>query len=105
VPFYFHEPLDARALETMFAPKAGQLTLLNHPHLGMKAAVDAGRYSGRILGHIDGKRSFGQIFDLVRADPAARAPTDEELFADFKPVYELLNAIERILLRHASVPM
>jgi SAM-dependent methyltransferase len=105
VPFYFHEPLDPRALETMFAPKPGQLTLLNHPHLGMKAAVDAGRYSGRILGHIDGKRSFGQIFDLLRADTAARAPTNEELFADFKPVYELLNAIERILLRHASVPM
>lgn len=104
VPFYFHEPLDPRALETMFAPKDG-LTLLRHPHLGMTAAVDAGRYSGKILRHIDGQRSFGQIFDLVRADPAVRpqSPDNATLFADFKPVYELLNAIERILLRHVSV--
>jgi SAM-dependent methyltransferase len=106
VPFYYHEPLDPRALETMFAPKNGEVTLLRHPHLGMTAAVDAGKYSGKILGHIDGKRTFGQIFDLVRADPAAKleAPDNAALFADFRPVYELLNAIERILLRHVSVP-
>lgn len=106
VPMYFHEPLDPRALESMFAPKNGAMTMLNHPHLGMKAAVDAGKYSGKILRHIDGKRSFAQIFNLVRNDPAVRpaAPDDATLFADFKPVYELLNAIERILLRHSSAP-
>jgi SAM-dependent methyltransferase len=106
VPFYFHEPLDPRALEAMFAPKNGALTQLSHPHLRMTAAVDAGRYSGKILRHIDGKRSFAQIFDLVRADPAAGSspPANEALFADFRPVYELLNAIERVLLRHASAP-
>lgn len=105
VPMYFHEPLDPRALEAMFAPKPGP-TMLQHPHLGLTAAVDAGKYSGKILRHIDGKRSFAQIFNLVRNDPAVRpaAPNDAALFADFKPVYELLNAIERILLRHASVP-
>jgi 2-polyprenyl-3-methyl-5-hydroxy-6-metoxy-1,4-benzoquinol methylase len=104
VPFFFHEPLDPRVLEQLFAPKQGAPTLLHHPHLGLKAAVDAGRYSGKILGHIDGKRSFGQIFDLVRADPAMRAdaPGNEALFSDFKPVYDVLNAIERLLLRHAS---
>lgn len=106
VPFYFHEQLDPHALETMFAPRNGELTQLHHPHLRMKAAVDAGRYAGKILRHIDGKRSFAQIFDLVRADPAVRpaSPDNAMLFADFKPVYELLNAIERILLRHSSVP-
>lgn len=106
VPFYFHEPLDPRALEAMFAPKNGQLTQLQHPHLRMTAAVDAGSYSGKILRHIDGKRTFATIFDLVRADPAVRAaaPGNQALFADFKPVYELLNAIERLLLRHSSVP-
>jgi hypothetical protein len=105
VPMYFHEPLDPRGLESMFAPKAGP-TMLRHPHLGLTAAVDAGKYSGKILRHIDGKRSFAQIFNLVRNDPAVRpaAPDDAALFADFKPVYDLLNAIERILLRHSSVP-
>lgn len=104
VPFFFHEPLDPRALETMFAPKNGQPTMLNHPFLGMAASIDAGRYSGKILGRVDGKRSFGQIFELVRADPACAgaAPDDATLFADFRQSFETLNAIERLLLRHAS---
>jgi SAM-dependent methyltransferase len=104
IPFYFHEPLDARALEQMFAPKGGPLTLLAHPHLGLNAAVDAGRYSGQVLGLIDGKRSFGEIFDLLRTRLGGRAPAPDNatLFADFAPTYALLNAIERLLLRHVS---
>jgi 2-polyprenyl-3-methyl-5-hydroxy-6-metoxy-1,4-benzoquinol methylase len=104
VPFFFHEPLDGRALEAMFAPKAGQPTILHHPFLGMTAAVDAGRYSGKVLRHVDGKRTFGQIFDMVRSDPAvaAAAPDNAALFADFRATYEVLNAIERLLLRHRA---
>ena len=104
IPFFFHEPLDPKALEAMFAPKQGKLTVLRHPHLGMQAAVDAGKYTGRILGHVDGRRSFGEIFDLVRASlgAGAPAPDDATLFADFQPTYALLNAIERLLLRHVS---
>ncbi len=104
IPFYFHEPLDPKALANMFAPKNGALTLLAHPHLSLKAAVDAGLYAGQVLGHIDGMRSFGQIFDLVRAGMAGRGPLPDNaaLFADFAPVYGLLNAIERLLLRHVS---
>jgi ubiquinone/menaquinone biosynthesis C-methylase UbiE len=104
IPFFFHEPLDPVALEALFAPKNGQPTFLNHQFLGLKAAVDAGRYSGKVLRHVDGKRTFGQIFDMVRADPACRAaePNNAALFADFRATYELLNAIERILLRHVS---
>jgi ubiquinone/menaquinone biosynthesis C-methylase UbiE len=103
VPMYFHEQLDPVALEAMFAPKNGP-TILRHPFLGMSAAVDAGRYSGKILRHIDGRRSFGQIFDLVRASPGCAGVGDAALFADFRPTWELLNAIERILLRHVSCP-
>jgi len=104
IPFFFHEPLDPKALETMFAPKNGKLTVLGHPHLGLRAAVDAGEYAGAILGLIDGKRSFGEIFDLVRARTRAgqAAPDDAALFAGFQPTYDLLNAIERMLLRHVS---
>jgi hypothetical protein len=106
VPFYYHEPMDARGLETMFAPKHGQPTLLRHQFLGLTVAIDAGKYAGKVLRHIDGVRSFAQIFALVRADPACRAaaPDDATLFADFRPTYEALNAIERLLLRHASCP-
>jgi len=52
--------------------------------------------------HIDGRRTWGEVF--ARAEPAiqAAAPTDEALFEDFGEIYELLNAIERLLLRRPS---
>lgn len=103
VPFYFHEPLDGKQLEALFAPKAGRPTVLQHKFLGLTVEVDAGRYAGKILRHIDGERTFGQIFALLRADPACGSlPSDAALFDDFRPVFETLNAIERLLLRHAS---
>jgi 2-polyprenyl-3-methyl-5-hydroxy-6-metoxy-1,4-benzoquinol methylase len=105
VPFFYHEPLDAATLQAMFAPKNGAPTRLQHKFLGLTVDVDAGRYSGKILGLIDGKRTFDQIFAQLRADPANGVlPDDAALFADFRPVYETLNAIERLLLRHVSCP-
>jgi SAM-dependent methyltransferase len=104
VPFFYHEPLDAGTLQAMFAPKPGP-TRLQHQFLGLTVDVDAGRYSGKILGLVDGKRSFGDIFSLLRADPAnGPLPDDAALFADLRPVYDTLNAIERLLLRHVSCP-
>lgn len=102
VPFFFHEPLTGQVLEPVFTSKDGAPITLQHAFLGLKVKVNAGRYSGRILRHIDGQRSFQQVFDLVRADPALRAapPDNATLFADFHDSYQVLNAIERILLRH-----
>lgn len=104
IPFFFHENLTGPGVAPIFAPKEGP-TILHHEFLGLTTPVDAGKYSGMIMRHLDGKRSFGQIFELVRAEPACRAaaPDDATLFADFRPVYEALNAIERLLLRHASL--
>ncbi|HEY5799562.1 MAG TPA: class I SAM-dependent methyltransferase [Burkholderiaceae bacterium] len=104
IPFFFNEPLTGPSLEPMFTPKDGQPVFLQHPFLGLKVAVQAGRYAGTVLRHIDGQRTFAQIFELVRADPRHRAapPGDTALFADFRSTYEALNAIERMLLRHVS---
>jgi hypothetical protein len=46
----------------------------------------------------------GEVFARVRAEPAlqAAAPTDDALFEDFREIYEILNAIERLLLRRPS---
>ncbi|MES2151027.1 MAG: class I SAM-dependent methyltransferase [Pseudomonadota bacterium] len=100
IPFFYHEALDGKVLEALFAPKAGAQTMLRHEFLGMTAHFDAGNYSGRILGLVDGQRSFGQIFELLRA--GAAAPDNAALFADFRQSYEVLNGIERLLLRHVS---
>lgn len=104
IPFFFHEALSGPALEAMFTPKDGKPVVLRHDFLGMTALVEAGNYSARIFRHLDGKRTFQQIFDLVRADAAlaGAAPDNVTLFDDFRPAYEALNAIERLLLRHVS---
>lgn len=104
VPFFFHEPLTGAALEPVFTSRDGGPITLHHGFLGLTVQIDAGRYSATILRHVDGERTFQQIFDLVRAEPAWRnaPPDDAALFADFRPSYEALNAIERLLLRHAS---
>lgn len=78
--------------------------MLDHSHTGIKLMVSPGKYVSRILFHIDGQKSFGEIFELVRADDTLKGPTpnDEELFADFAATYEIFNSIERILLWHKS---
>ena len=51
--------------------------------------------------YIDGKRTFADIFALVKAEDKFRKspPGDDELFADFKCLYDFFNAIDRLLLR------
>ena len=104
VPLFYHEPITGPELSRIFRQSHGRPFMLDHSHTGIKLMVSPGKYVSRILFHIDGQKSFGEIFDLVRADDTLKGPTpnDEELFADFAPMYEFFNSIERILLRHES---
>jgi hypothetical protein len=70
----------------------------------MRLQLDPGVYSRYVLRFIDGRRSFREIFDLVRAEPRFRkaAPDDSALFADFRPFYDALRAVDRILLRSSN---
>lgn len=79
--------------------------IMDHAHSGFSFALDAGRYGKFILKFIDGARSFGQVFDLVRGeDKFRKAPPDNNtLFADFEPIYRQLSLIERMLLRRQDV--
>ena len=102
VPFFFHEPMTGEQMAQVFAGSRGQPFLLRPQHSGVSATVSPGRYGPQILRLIDGQRSFGAIFEQFRADwhGKAAAPDDDVLFADFAPVYEILNALDRLLLRH-----
>ena len=102
VPFFFHEPMTGESISRVFAASRGQSFMLRHQHSGMALNVHPGRYGPQILRLIDGQRSFGAIFEQFRADwhGKAAAPDNATLFADFQPVYEVLNALERLLLRH-----
>jgi SAM-dependent methyltransferase len=107
VPFFFHDALNGAMLAGIFeASKKGHPVMLQHGPSRTVAQVDAGKYASRVLRQIDGKRCFGEIFDLVRKSlPSyADAPDDAQLFADFCDTFEALNAIDRMLLRHREAP-
>jgi SAM-dependent methyltransferase len=108
VPFYYHEPLNGEIMAKLFRTNHGKPFVMNHAHSGVSVMVNPGRYGASILSMIDGQRSFGQIFEILRSMQTAagqRPVTDQEFFDDFRDGYEVLNAIERLLLRHQSVTL
>ena len=101
IPFLFHEPVTGTELAAVFARSQGQPFVLDHAHTGVSISIHPGKFGPAILRHIDGQNTFRKIFNLVRRDPAFRtlAPQDDILFADFRTIYETMNALERLLLR------
>ncbi|MBY0573498.1 MAG: class I SAM-dependent methyltransferase [Undibacterium sp.] len=104
IPFFVHDPFCGRALGELFVQKGDEPTVLHHQELGAMLVAYPGKYSSKIFTHIDGQRTFQEIFELVRAEPECRnaPPDNEQLFADFRQPFDALNSIERILLRHLS---
>ncbi len=60
--------------------------MIDHAHTGLSLVLDPGRHAPSILRHLDGARSFGEIFRRVRDDRHvdAKELPDEALFADFR---------------------
>ena len=102
VPFFFHEPLTGDVLAQVFSSNRGQPFMLRHQHSGVSVMVNPGKYGPQILRLIDGKRSFGDIFDQFRADWRGKsvAPDNQVLFSDFAESYDTLNALDRLLLTY-----
>jgi SAM-dependent methyltransferase len=102
VPFFFHEPVTGAELFNLITRHHDRAFVLNHSFSGITTRVDPGRFAKYVLKHVDGTRTFRQIFDRVRAEPvcAGRAPGDDELFADFAGFFGVLHALDRLLLRH-----
>lgn len=104
VPFLFHEPVSGRDLAALIRRNNSKPFVLNHAHTAISVLIDPGRFGAAIFDHLDGQRSFGEIFALVRKDTAS-APDDATLFRDFQPLYDFLTSIDRLLLRHCSVTL
>lgn len=109
VPMFFHEAVTGPEMENIFNTNKnkGRIFTLQHPEVGVAFPVNPGKYGARILREIDGKKSFSEIFDIVRNDIQYRFdyPTDEILFASFKESYDALTSMDRLLLRHRDVPL
>jgi hypothetical protein len=107
VPYLFHEPVTGPELAKIFARSRGQPFVLDHQWSGVSVRVTPGPHVPAILERIDGRRTFGAIFAEVRALPAFRGapPGDAALFDEFREAYEVLNAIDRLLLVHPDHPL
>ena len=107
IPFFYHEPLTGEVVAQVFGSNKGQPFRLNHQHSGVSLMVNPGKYGAKILGLIDGQKSFGEIFDQFRAgwQGQAAAPDNAALFADFAESYDTLNALERLLLKHPDATL
>jgi len=105
VPFFAHEPISGPELSAMIHRNTAQPLVMDHAHSGFSFQVDTGRYVKFVFKFIDGQRSFGEVFDLVRREDKFRKapPDDAALFEDFEPIYRKLSLIERILLRRRGV--
>src|SRR5262249_22644568 len=103
VPFFFHEPVTGHDLAALIRRHNNLPFVVEHTHSGVAVRVDPGKFSAHILQHMDGNSSFAEIFSRVRAEPELRAspPTDQALFGGFRAFFDLLNAIDRLLLRHS----
>ncbi len=97
VPFFANEPAAGADFVRLIDAHGNQPFALRHGLSGLLHVVDPARYVKSIFAHLDGKRTFGEIFSLVRG--GAATPTDAELFDEFRPWYVALESIERLLLR------
>lgn len=102
IPFFCHEPVTGPDLSAIIHRSTEVPFIMRHSHTGISLPLDVGRFGKFILKYIDGRRSFAEIFALVRGEEKFRRspPDDATLFADFAPLYGFLNAIERMLLTH-----
>lgn len=70
------------------------------------AKLIIGKYTKQIIKHLSGNNSLKDIFQLVGTEiDNGNKPDDEEFFHDFMNIYEPLNLLGLVVLRHRSVPV
>lgn len=98
VPFFLY--FDARDLAGHFRNAAGRECGLNYRQ--STVSFEVGRHSADIVALIDGSRSLGEVFELVRSQTTGTI-ADSELLNDFMAFYRPLNCLDILLLRHRSI--
>ena len=98
VPFFLY--FDSGNLGQHFRDAAGRECAISYRHSTVR--FEPGRYSAELVEAIDGSRSIGEMFDLVRKRIGVQLPR-EELWRDFMAFYQPLNSLDVILLRHRTI--
>lgn len=109
VPFIAHENITgtelARYIDGEQQRSRNGRILMNHLQTGMVLELNPGRWAKYILNNLDGQKSFGDIFNLIRGIDKFKKnpPSNEELFEDFRELFDFLRSIDRLLLRHSTM--
>jgi SAM-dependent methyltransferase len=101
VPFFFPLPMDGVSA-VIAAASDGKAVDIDRQN-GLRARFKPRQHTEAIFKFLDGMRTLAQIFAQVRQQPNSSQVTDEELLADFRPIYNVLNRLDVLLLRHQSV--
>ena len=101
IPFFITEEHPARGeeLAALIEHHKREPFLLRHSQSGLALPITCGKYVHSIFSHLNGERSWREIFARVRAGVAANPPSDAVLFDDFQPWFDALGLIDRMLLR------
>ena len=102
IPFFITEehPASGEELAALIERHNYEPFLLQHGQSGLALPITCGRYCHQVFGHLNGERSWHQIFERVRKGIAFDRPSDANLFDDFRPWFDALTSIDRMLLRH-----
>ncbi len=94
--------LSADRLIAIIRQHGSKPFMVNDTDAQIAGYLDPGRFGEHVIKNINGQRDFREIFATVREDPAVRAiqPSEQELFSDFRNLFDFLRNIDRILLRH-----
>lgn len=101
IPYFIAEthPASGAQLSALIEHHKREPFLLQHSQSGLALPITCGRYVQQIFNHLDGMRSWREIFTRVRHEMAADPPSDRDLFEDFRPWFDALGLIDRLLLR------
>ena len=99
VPFFLY--FDAADIAQHFRDAVGWEVELEYR--ANTVQIKVGKYSADLLAGIDGSRTMGELFELVRRQ-SGDTVADPELQQHFMTFYQPLNNLDALLLRHRSVP-
>ena len=105
IPPETHQPTGAQ-FAALIEQHGSRRFVLQHPPSGLQRGMDANPLAASIFRELDGQRSFRDIFGRVRQGAVIRThlPSDGALFAAFRPWFDALASIERMVLLRADCP-
>ena len=100
VPYFFPKLEEFEQLQKL---NEGEKKIIPLPD-GNKINFIASKYSALIFKYLDGNRSIKEILNCVRKENKLTELKNKEILLDFKPIYQIFNDFDLLMLRNKKVP-